>query len=299
MKEKSASHLKSGLKPIWRHRLALLAVTLPPTLFLLIFYIFPAGILLSYSFWKIDLNYRLFPAWNLDQYRYFLSNSSYLIILGRSFQMALMNTLITLVIAYPMAYFLSRYVGERWKNLLLILVIASAWTSFLIRIYSWMLILGDNGLLNFSLRSLGIIENSLPLLFNRGSLLLGIMYVYLPYMMLPIYASLEKIDPSLSEAAQALGSNHLRVFLRVIFPLSLPGVVAGAMITFIPTLGEYVAPALLGGKSGYQYGNLIADQFGIFDWPLGATMASILLIVVLALVFIFSRLVRLEEIWSG
>ena len=274
-------------------------VVLPPLLYLLALYIVPAGIMLAYSFWTIDDNYRLAPAWDLQEYRYFFSQPVYSQILLRSFRMALLNTALTLLIAYPLAYFLSRNVRSRWKHLLLVMLIAPSWTSFLIRVYSWMLILGDNGLINFSLRALSLVREPLPLLFNQTSLLIGLLYVYLPYMLLPIYASLEKINPSLLEAAQALGARPARAFLRVTLPLSLPGIVAGCMITFIPTLGEYVAPAILGGRTGYMYGNLIAEQFSIFDWPLGAAMAAILLICVLALVFLFSRLVRLEEIWSG
>jgi ABC-type spermidine/putrescine transport system permease subunit I len=295
----SASLTNVQNRPLWRERLAMGLVILPPFLYLLILYVLPAGIMLTYSFWTIDQNYQLVPAWNLEEYQYFTTQPAYTQILMRSFQMALLNTVISLLVAYPLAYFLSRYARNRWKNLLLVMLIAPAWTSFLIRIYAWMLILGDNGLINFTLRGLNLISEPLPLLFNQTSLLIGLLYIYLPYMLLPIYASLEKINPSLLEAAQALGANPLRTFLRVTLPLSLPGVVAGCMITFIPTLGEYVAPAILGGRTGYMYGNLIAEQFSIFDWPLGAAMAAILLACVLALVFAFSRLIRLQEVWSG
>lgn len=286
-------------RPLWREQLAMWAVILPPILYLLSLYVLPAGIMLTYSFWTIDQNYQLVPAWNLEEYQYFTTQPAYTQILMRSFRMALFNTVISLTVAYPLAYFLSRYIGNRWKNVLLVMLIAPAWTSFLIRIYVWMLILGDNGLINFTLRGLNLINEPLPLLFNQTSLLIGLLYIYLPYMLLPIYASLEKINPSLLEAAQALGANPLRAFLRVTLPLSLPGVVAGGMITFIPTLGEYVAPTILGGRTGYMYGNLIAEQFSIFDWPLGAAMAAILLACVLALVLVFSRLIRLQEVWSG
>lgn len=276
----------------------LLAVSLPPLLYLIILYIVPAGIMFSYSFWKLDQNYRLIPAWTLEQYQYFVSQGAYSTILIRSFGMAFSNTVLSLLVAYPLAYFLARNIRSGIKNLLLVLLIAPAWTSFMIRVYAWMLILGDHGLINYSLTSLNLIKDPLSLLFNRGSLLLVLLNVYLPYMLLPIYASLEKINPALMEAGRALGASPWKTFLRVTFPLSLPGVVAGCMITFIPTLGEYVAPALVGGRQGYMYGNLIQQQFGIFDWPLGATMAAVLLLCVLALVFLFSRVVSIEEIWS-
>jgi spermidine/putrescine transport system permease protein len=281
-----------------RNTWILLFVILPPFLYLVTLYILPAGIMFSYSFWRINENYQLSPAWTIDQYAYFFTQTSYLRILGRSFIIALLNTIITLVIAYPLAYFLALYIRGSIKNIFLVLLIAPAWTSFLIRVYAWMLILGDNGLINYTLTGLSLIREPLPLLFNRNSLLLVLMNVYLPYMLLPIYASLEKINPSLIEAGQILGASPFKTFLRVTLPLSMPGVVAGCMITFIPTLGEYVAPALIGGRQGYMYGNLIQQQFGIFDWPLGAAMAAVLLLCVLILVFLFSRLVRLEEVWS-
>jgi spermidine/putrescine transport system permease protein len=213
-------------------------------------------------------------------------------------RMALQNTVLSLVIAYPLAYFLSRHIKERWKNVLLVLVMAPSWTSFLIRCYAWMLILGDNGLVNFGLKELGIIQESLPLLFNQTSLLIALVYVYLPYMMLPIYNSLEKMSPSLLEAASGLGANSFRAFLRVTLPLSMPGIIAGCMLTFIPTLGEYVAPMILGGRSGYMYGNLIADQFTVFDWPAGAALAGVLVLMVLVIMSVLFRFVRLQDIWA-
>ena len=281
-----------------RTRLALFSVVSPPLFYLLLLYVFPVTIMLCYSFWALDENYRMVPVWNLEQYKYVLRQPVFAKILFRSLRMALLNTIIGLAIAYPLAYYLSRFVKTQWKNLLLVMLIAPSWTSFLIRCYSWMLILGDNGLVNFALREAGVIRESLPLLFNQASLLIALLYVYLPYMVLPIYASLEKIDPTLLEAAKGLGANQLRSFLRVTLPLSMPGVVAGCMITFIPTLGEYVAPAILGGRSGYMYGNLIADQFRIFDWPAGAAFAGMLLGLVLLLMAILFRFVRLQDIWG-
>lgn len=299
MSATAISPAKVGTRHVNLSHLAMWAVLLLPVIYLIVLYILPAGIMFSYSFWALDENYRLAPTWNLGQYQYFASQATYFKILARSFQMAFVNTIICILIGYPLAYFLSRFAKGRWKNLLLVMLIAPSWTSFLIRVYSWMLILGDNGLINFVLRGLGLIGQPLPLLFNQSSVQIALLYVYLPYTLLPIYASLEKINPALLEAAQALGATPFRSFLRVTLPLSGPGIIAGAMITFIPTLGEYVAPAILGGLSGYMYGNLIGEQFKIFDWPLGAAMAAILLACVLVLMFIFSRLVRLQDVWSG
>lgn len=279
-------------------RIALFAVVLPPFLYLLCLYVFPVLIMLAYSFWALDDNYRMVPAWNLEQYKYLIQQPTFVKILLRSLRMAFLNTAITLLIAYPLAYFLSREVKSRWKPLLLVMLIAPSWTSFLIRSYAWMLILGDSGLINYALRTVGVIQEALPLLFNPGSLLTALVYIYLPYMLLPIYASLEKMDPSLLEAARGLGANPFRAFRRVTLPLSTPGIIAGCMITFIPTLGEYVVPALLGGRSGYMYGNLIADQFTMFDWPAGASFAAMLLALTLVLMALLFRFVRLQDIWA-
>ncbi len=276
----------------------LLIAVIPPALYLFVLYILPSLIMFSYSFWKLDENYRLFPAWNLSQYQYFFTRPTYQVVLLTSFQIAFLNTLLNLLVAYPLAYFLARFVQGRMKNLFLVMLLIPAWTSFLIRVYAWMLLLGDNGLVNYALQYLYITKESLSLLFNRNSLLLVLMNVYLPYMLLPIYASLEKISPALLEAGRALGASPWRTFLRVTLPMSLPGVIAGCMITFIPTLGEYVAPALVGGRQGFMYGNLVQQQFAVFDWPLGSAMAAILLFAVLVLMFGFSRLVKLEDVWT-
>jgi len=285
-------------RPGLRARIGFVAVVAPPLLYLLCLYVVPVLMMLAYSFWALDENYRMVPVWDLDQYKYLVQQPTFLKILFRSVRMAFLNTAIALLVAYPLAYFLSREVKSRWKPLLLVMLIAPSWTSFLIRTYAWMLILGDSGLINYGLRSLGIAQQSLPLLFNSGSVLTALVYVYLPYMLLPIYASLEKMDPSLLEAARGLGANPFRAFRRVTLPLSVPGVIAGCMITFIPSLGEYVVPALLGGRSGYMYGNLIADQFTMFDWPAGASFAAILLLLTLVVMALLFRFVRLQDIWA-
>jgi spermidine/putrescine transport system permease protein len=277
-----------------------LLVISPPFLFLSVLYIAPAAILAVYSLWQINDNYELEAAWTVRQYDEIFHDPVALRILGRSFLLALQNTLICLVIAFPLAYFLARMVRPKWRNFLLVMLIAPSWTSHLIRVYSWMLILGNAGLINYLARNWSVPGAPYEsLIFNRFSLMVSLVYVYLPFMLLPIYASLEKIDQHQIEAARSLGAPPWRVLLRVILPLARPGIVAGCMITFVPTLGEYVAAAILGGKSGYMYGNFISDRFTIFDWPAGAALGMVLLASALLLVALFSRLVRLREIWSG
>lgn len=275
-------------------------IVAPPFLFLLALYVVPAAMLAILSFWRIDDSYRLQAVWNLHQYGEILHNPVAMRMLGRSFLIALENTAICLVVAFPLAYLLARMASARRRNLLLVMLIAPSWTSHLIRVYAWMLILGNSGLVNYAARSVGLPGTPYPfLIFNRFSLMVSLVYVYLPFMLLPIYASLEKIDVHQIEAARSLGAPPWRVLLRVILPLSRPGIVAGCMITFIPTLGEYVAAAILGGRSGYMYGNYISDRFAIFDWPAGAALGMVLMASALLLFVLFSRLVRLREVWSA
>jgi spermidine/putrescine transport system permease protein len=276
------------------------AVVAPPFLLLGALYVVPAVILAVYSLWRIGDDYQMHAAWTLHQYDAIIHSDVALRILGRTFLVALANTAICLVVAFPLAYFIARMVRSKWRNLLLVLLIAPSWTSHLIRVYAWMLILGNAGLVNYAARSAGLPGTPYEsLIFNRFSLMIALVYVYLPFMLLPIYVSLEKIDPAQLEAARSLGAPGWRVFLRVVVPLARPGIVAGCMLTFIPTLGEYVAAALLGGRSGYMYGNYVADKFTIFDWPAGAALGMVLLASALLLIALFSRLVRLREVWSG
>jgi ABC-type spermidine/putrescine transport system permease subunit I len=276
------------------------AVVASPFLLLATLYLVPAGILAVYSLWRIGDDYQMHATWTLEQYEAILHSDVALRLLGRTFAVALGNTAVCLVVAFPLAYFLARMLRSKWRNLLLVLLIAPSWTSHLIRVYAWMLILGNAGLVNYAARNAGLPGTPYEsLIFNRFSLMVALVYVYLPFMLLPIYASLEKIDQAQVEAARSLGAPGWRVFLRVVVPLARPGIVAGCMLTFIPTLGEYVAAALLGGRSGYMYGNYVADKFTIFDWPAGSALGMVLLVAALLLVAAFSRLVRLRDVWAG
>lgn len=291
---------RAGAPSRWRATSGKYAVVAPPFLLLGALYLVPAGMLAIYSLWQIGDDYKMHADWTLRQYGAILHSDVALRILGRTFLLALQNTALCLVVAFPLAYFLARMVRSKWRNLLLVLLIAPSWTSHLIRVYSWMLILGNAGLVNYAAGSAGIPGTPYEsLIFNRFSLMISLVYVYLPFMLIPIYASLEKIDQSQLEAARSLGAPGWRVFLRVVVPLARPGIVAGCLLTFIPTLGEYVAAAILGGRSGYMYGNYVADKFTIFDWPAGAALGMVLLAAALLLIAGFSRLVRLRDVWSA
>jgi spermidine/putrescine transport system permease protein len=202
--------------------------------------------------------------------------------------MALAATVLCLLLAFPAALFISR--APRYKNLYLQLVMLPFWTSFLVRTYAWIFLLRDTGFFNTVLQALGIIHSPLPLLYNDGAVLLGLVYGYLPFMVLPIYATLERLDPALVEAAADLGARPLTTVLRIVVPLSLPGIVAGSVLVFIPCLGAYLTPDLLGGGRTVLVGNLVQNQFTTArDWPFGAAVSIALMALVTLVLAIFLR----------
>jgi len=227
------------------------------------------------------------PPWTLESYAR-LADPLYLTILWRSFVMAAVATALCLVFAFPAALFISRATSRR--NLYLQLVMLPFWTSFLVRTYAWLFLLRDTGLINTVLQALGLIHAPLPLLYNDGSVLLGLVYGYLPFMVLPIYATLERLDPSLVEAAADLGARPLTTVLRVIVPLSKPGIVAGSILVFIPSLGAFLTPDLLGGGRTVMVGNLVQNQFTTArDWPFGSAISIALMAIVTLLLVVFLR----------
>jgi spermidine/putrescine transport system permease protein len=232
-------------------------------------------------------------SWTLKNYARFFSKIGgrylYVQIFSRSLVIALLNTLLCLLVGYPLAYFIARQPTNR-RNALLLLVMIPFWTNFLVRTYAWMVILRDTGVINNLFLALGLISQPLPLLYNRGAVVLGLFYGYLPFMILPLYASIEKLDFSLIEAAQDLGANALRTFLRIVLPLTMPGIVAGSIIVFIPSIGAYVTPDLMGGAKVTMVGNLLQQQFlKVRDWPFGSAAGFILMLTVLAATLIYFR----------
>jgi len=225
--------------------------------------------------------------WTLENYQRF-ADPLYLGILLRSFVMAASTTAICLLLGFPLALFISR-AGSR-KNIYLQLVILPFWTSFLVRLYAWLFLLRDTGLINTALQSLGLIHDPLPLLYNDGAVLLGLVYGYLPFMVLPVYATLERLDPALVEAAADLGAKPWSTLLHVILPLSAPGIRAGGILVFIPALGAYLTPDLLGGGRTVMIGNLVQNQFTTArDWPFGSAISVGLMALVGALVLLMLR----------
>jgi spermidine/putrescine transport system permease protein len=260
---------------------------LPAWLSMAVLFAAPFAIVLAYSFLTRGVYGGIEPPWTAESYRR-LFDPLYFVILWRSVAMALASTAFCLVLAFPAALFISR-AGLR-KNLYLQLVMLPFWTSFLVRTYAWIFLLRDTGLFNTALQALGIIHGPLPLLYNVGAVLLGLVYGYLPFMVLPIYATLERLDPALVEAAADLGARPFAAVWRVVVPLSRPGIVAGSVLVFIPCLGAYLTPDLLGGGRTVMVGNLVQNQFTTArDWPFGAAVSITLMALVSLVLVLFLR----------
>lgn len=244
-------------------------------------FLIPLAILLGYALLTRGAYGGAFPPWTFENWQR-LADPLYLGILGRSVAVALVSTAICLVLGFPLALFIAR--AGRRKHLYLYLVILPFWTSFLVRTYAWMFLLRDTGLINEALLALGLIEEPLPLLYNYGAVILGLVYGYLPFMVLPLYATLERLDPALLEAAADLGARPWQTLRRVVAPLTMPGIRAGSLLVFIPCLGAYLTPDLLGGGKTILVGTLIQNQFtNARDWPFGAALSLGVMAVVMAL----------------
>jgi spermidine/putrescine transport system permease protein len=252
----------------------------PAWVWMTAFFLLPLVIVLVYSFLsKGDYGGVALPVTCSNYGRFF--DPLYLRILARSFLIAAAATALCLAIGYPLAYCIARY-GGQWKNALLFLVVLPFWTSFLVRTYAWIFLLRDTGLINTLLIRLGWVRVPLPLLYNEGAVLVGLVHGFLPLMVLPLYASLERLNPALLEAAADLGARPFTSFFRVTLPLTRSGVYAGSVLVFVSALGAYITPDLLGGGKSIMIGNLVQNQFTTArDWPFGSA-ASLLLMAVVA-----------------
>jgi spermidine/putrescine transport system permease protein len=263
---------------------------LPNLAWAAIFFAIPSGLMVLYSFATQDtLTADISFGWTLESYER-INDAIVLRALLRSLWISGISTLICLLIAYPLAYFLAFKAG-RLKPFLVALVIIPFLTSFVVRTYAWTNILGTEGPINDALRSLGIVDAPVQLIFNPTGIVIGIVYNYLPLMVLPIYVVLDRIDPHVLESARDLGANGVTAFFRVVFPQGLPGMVAGIIVVGAPAAGEYVIPTILGGGKTLMYGNVIADQFGsAFEWPYGASLSVILVALLLLAIALCVRL---------
>ena len=253
-----------------------LAFIAAPKLWLLVFFVMPMAVMVVYSFWRV-VDYQIVADFTLSNYRR-ISGDLYVSVFVRTIRLSIFVTVLSLLIGYPVAYFLARKV-RYFKLTLLLLVILPLWISYLVRSYAWMLILGTEGVINRLLLITGLTSEPLTwLLYSDFAVTIALVHIYMPYLILPLYAVLERIDPSILEAAWDLGGGHIRTFFSVILPLSLPGVATGCLFVFIPSMGAFVTPELLGGTRSIMIGSIIAQQFGVtYDYPFGSALAMVLM----------------------
>jgi len=272
------------------------AITVPPLAWVAVFLLLPYALLFCYSFWSVSASQQILHSWNLDNYRELLRVGVYGQTLFRSMWIAARVMVFSLLLGYPLAYYLSFHAGKR-KDLLYQLVIIPLWVSYLVRAYAWKTILGSDGVLNTLLQYVHLTKHPLEfLLYSPFAVVLTLTHIYTPFAFLPIYASLEHIPRNLVEASYDLGASPFQTFWRVIFPLSIPGVLAGATFAFVLSLGDFLAPLLLGGPSGIMISNIVVSLFGAaYNWPLGAAISFCMLLLVLALLFLSENL---EKKWS-
>jgi spermidine/putrescine transport system permease protein len=270
-------------------------VSLPPLLWVGLLLLLPYALMLAHSFWAVHDGV-VVHQWNLHNYWTLFSKPVYIEVLLRTMRIAASVTLCSLLLGYPLAYYLSFHAGAR-KELLYQLVIVPLWVSYLVRGYAWKTILGSEGVLNGLLQYLHLTHEPIAfLLYSPFAVVLMLTHIYTPFVFLPIYAALEHIPRPLVEASHDLGAGSAQTFLRVILPLSIPGLLAGATFAFVLSLGDFLAPLLVGGPSGTMIANVVQSLFGAaLDWPLGAAISVGILVLTISLLFLSERL---ERRWS-
>lgn len=272
-----------------RKRASLLVLLFPATGWLLLFFILPLLIVLLYSFLERGTYGGITWSFTVSNYQQ-LTKEIYWGILWQSLGLALVTTVACLLIGYPLAFFIATQ-PPRWRSALLLLIIIPFWTNFLVRTYAWIVLLRTEGVVNVLLQSLHLINEPLTLIFTPFAVAIGLIYGYLPFMVLPLYSTLERFDFSLVQAAQDLGANDLRTFWRVVLPLTMRGVVAGSLLVFIPSVGAFITPNILGGAKTMMLGNLIQNQFlQARNWPFGSTISVVLMVIVLIPAIIYLRM---------
>jgi ABC-type spermidine/putrescine transport system permease subunit I len=260
------------------------------------FFLAPLVVMVLYSLWKAE-GVRIIHAWTLQNYVNFFTTRMYFITLLKTFGISVAVTLLALLAGYPFAYFLVRYVRKQWQIPLLMLVIIPFWTSYLLRVYAWMGILGRKGVINSLLMALHLIKEPLSfLLYNNMSVTLVFLYLYLPFAIITLYAAIEKFDFTQMSAAADLGAPPWRAFLEIMLPQTKQGVITAFIFIFIPMLGEYIAPKLVGGTSGTMIAILIVNLFRGFQIPQGAAVALSIAVLITIVLIIFRRYLRIEEL---
>jgi putrescine transport system permease protein len=282
---------------LWRRIVIVL-----PYLWLVLFFLVPFAIVFKISFsdpivaqppftplFDQSQNFLNWFQGSLNNYLFLLEDNLYWVSYLRSIKVAFISTIFCLLLGYPMAYYIAQSAPTK-RNVLLMLIILPFWTSFLLRVYAWMGILSTNGIINSMFLWIGIIDEPIQMLYTNFAVYLGIVYTYLPFMILPLYANLERLDLNLHDAAADLGGKPLQVFRDITLPISLPGIIAGSLLVFIPAMGEFVIPALLGGLDSLMIGRTLYDEFFVNrDWPLASAVATILLLILVLPMVLFQR----------
>ena len=278
-------------------RFGRIAPALPGALALLLLFIAPMAFMLVFSFWRTDVDFDLVPDWNLDNYTKFFTVPTYLRTFLKTILMAAVVTAAGLAAALPFTYFLVRYVSRRWQRLILLAVIVPFWTSYLLRVYAWQAILGERGALNQALMALGILdEPSRLFVYNDVGVFIVLVYVYFPFAALALYAAIEKFDFSQLYAAQDLGARPDQAFRYILVPQIRAGIITACIFMFIPILGEFLTPNLVGGVQGTLIANLVVNFFRGAQIAQGAAFAIIIALFVTALLVIFRKYLRLEDV---
>ena len=297
MAESMTNHQQAFGDLLWRRIVIVL-----PYLWLILFFLVPFAIVFKISFsdpivaqppfTPLFDQSQSFLNWfqgSLNNYLFLLEDNLYWVSYLRSIKVAFISTICCLLLGYPMAYYIAQSAPTK-RNVLLMLIILPFWTSFLLRVYAWMGILSTNGIINSVFLWIGVIDDPIQMLYTNFAVYLGIVYTYLPFMILPLYANLERLDLNLHDAAADLGSKPLQVFWDITLPVSLPGIIAGSLLVFIPAMGEFVIPALLGGLDSLMIGRTLYDEFFVNrDWPLASAVASILLLILVLPMVLFQR----------
>ena len=263
------------------------------------FFAVPLGLIVAYSFWKV-VDYNVVHQWTFGNYRYFFSVSTYVTTTWATAWVAALSTALTIAIAFPFAYWLARYVPKRMQRVLLVLVILPFWTSYLLRVYSWLNILGDGGAINRFLQWAHVTDHPLSFfLYDRPAVILVLVYLYFPFAALTLYASLERFDWDQFKAAMDLGATPAKAMRKILLPQIKPGITTAVIFVFIPILGEYLAPQLVGGAKGVMIGNLIANFFVGGQYTRGAAAALLIAALIVVLLVIFRRSLEVEDAYGA
>lgn len=270
----------------------------PAVLWLVLFLLVPCSMVAVFSFLNKGLYGQISYSFTLDNYLRFF-DPLYLKILIDTIVISILTTVICLLLGYPLAYIITR-MDRKWQNVLLLLVMVPFWINFLVRSFAWVIILRTQGLINTFLQKIGIIDEPLQLLYNNGAVLLGMVYALLPFMVLPVYVSIEKLDRRMLEAAYDLGATPFKAFWKVTLPLTMPGIIAGSILVFVPSLGMFVVPDIMGGAKSALIGNVIENQFkSALDWPFGSALSIILILLSLILIYFYNRILRMQDRLEG